>query len=292
LNNSPADEAPRSPLGAAIDALTASYKQLLDATMALNVAEVPYAICGGFAVAAWCLYHEQDELNRSDPDRIVPPRPITLVNTRDVDVVVHRADLPRAVAAMSRAGFVYEQAAQVNLFVRRGHWPGDRRAGVRRGLAEGIHLLFAGEGGGAERFESPVPEQSTPFSDTFWDADYTFRVIDLEQLVLMKLNSVGPKRLKDLIHLVELWESGAITEAVVRQVALDRRWLEGDRMYRFHQRFRGVMAAASSSGLRRYAMRGEAIERHFYEVLAGAIGRSPEQLLASLMRYAPEEEEQ
>jgi hypothetical protein len=48
-------EIPRSPLGAAIDSLSASYKQLLDATLALNVAEVPYAICGGFAVAAWCL---------------------------------------------------------------------------------------------------------------------------------------------------------------------------------------------------------------------------------------------
>ena len=78
----------RSPLGAAIDSLASSYKQLLDATLALNVAEIPYAICGGFAVAAWCLYHEQQLLKGADPTRVVAPKPITLVNTRDVDMLV------------------------------------------------------------------------------------------------------------------------------------------------------------------------------------------------------------
>jgi hypothetical protein len=215
----------------------------------------------------------------------VPPKPITLVNSRDVDMVIHRADLGRVVAAMGRAGFVYDRAAHVNLFLRRSHWPDDRRSGVRLGLAEGIHLLFAGEGGGPEHFENPSPESSAQFADTFWGADYTFRVIDLEQLVLMKLNSASSGRLKDLIHLVELWESGAIADELVRRVALDPRWLEGNRMADFHVRFQKVVAAASGSGLRRYAMRGEAIERHFYEVLAGAIRRTPEQLMRSLERH-------
>src|SRR5262245_31100716 len=61
----------RSPLGPAIDSLASSYKQLLDATLALNVAEIPYAICGGFAVAAWCLYHEVQLLEEADPTRVV-----------------------------------------------------------------------------------------------------------------------------------------------------------------------------------------------------------------------------
>lgn len=287
-DNSISPEVARSPLGAAIDCLSASYKQLLDATLALNVAEIPYAICGGFAVAAWCLHHEEEELRRNAPDRIIPPRPITLVSSRDVDMVIHRGDLERCIAALRRGGFVYDHAAHVNMFVRRSHWPGDRRTGVRLGLAEGIHLLFAGEGGSQDHFENPVPEHSTEFADTFVGTDHAFRVINLEPLVLMKLNSASEQRLKDLIHLVELWESGAITDQVVQQVACDRRWLEGERMYRFHERFQGLMTAASRSGLRRYAMRGEEIEHHFYAVLARAIGRAPEQLLKSLRKYTPE----
>jgi hypothetical protein len=98
--------------------LTSSYKRLLDATLALNVAEIPYAICGVFAVAAWCLHHEQQLLQEASPGRVVPPKPITLVNTRDVDMLVWRKDLDRMVGVMCRAGFRHETAAFVNMFVR------------------------------------------------------------------------------------------------------------------------------------------------------------------------------
>src|SRR5262249_12272749 len=163
-----------SPLGAAIDSLASSYKQLLDATLALNVAEIPYAICGGFAVAAWCLYHEQQLLKEANPERIVPPKPITLVNTRDVDMLVWRKDLGRMVSVMSRAGFHYETAAFVNMFVRKSELQQGRRETVRSGLAEGIHLLFAGETTEKQYLQNPQPEQATEFSDTFWETDHTF----------------------------------------------------------------------------------------------------------------------
>src|SRR5262249_1601618 len=157
---------------------------------------------------AWCLHHEQQELQRSAPGRVVPLRPITLINTRDVDLLLWRRDLDRAVAALGRAGFSYDRAGFVHMFLRRSHPPDDRRQGARRGRAEGIHLLFAGEGA-ADRLEAPAPEEATEFTDTFWETDHSFRVINLVPLVRMKLSSVSGQRLKDLVHVVELWESGA-----------------------------------------------------------------------------------
>jgi hypothetical protein len=194
------NEQHRSPLGPAIDSLARSYKQLLDATLALNVAEIPYAICGGFAVAAWCLYHEQQLLKEIDPKRVMPPKPITLVNTRDVDMLVWKKDLDQIVAVMSRAGFHYETAAFVNMFVRKSELRQGQRETVRHGLAEGIHLLFAGEITEKQFLQNPEPGQCTEFSDTFWETDHTFRVLNIEELIKTKLNSVSEQRLKDLIH--------------------------------------------------------------------------------------------
>ena len=262
----------RSPLGAAIDSLASSYKQLLDATLALNVAEIPYAICGGFAVAAWCLYHEQQLLKGADPTRVVAPKPITLVNTRDVDMLVWKKDLDRFVAVMSRAGFRYETAAFVNMFVRKSKLQQGRRETVRYGLAEGIHLLFAGETTERQYLRNPQPDQSTEFSDTFWETDHTFRVLNVEELIKTKLNSVSEQRLKDLIHLVELWESGAITNDILRNVAFDPQWFEDDKVARFHESFGGIVATCKNSGLRRYAMRGTEIAEQFDGLIARVQG--------------------
>ena len=146
-----------------------------------------------------------------------------------------------------------------------------------RGAEEGIHLLFGNEKGQGAFFENPDPNEAGLFADMFSGADYTFRVLNLEPLVKMKLNYVSKDRLKDLIHLVELWESGAITDEIVRRVALDPRWMNEDHLLEFHRRFRDIADVASRSGLRRYAMCGQAIQQHFDAVLATAINRTPEQ---------------
>jgi hypothetical protein len=147
-----------------------------------------------------------------------------------------------------------------------------------RGAEEGIHLLFANERGQGAFFENPDPDDSTLFTDISCDADYTFRVLNLEPLLMMKLNYVSKDRLKDLIHLVELWESGAITDEIVRRVALDPRWMKEDHLLQFHSRFREIVDAASRSGLRRYTIYGQAIQQHFDRVLATAMNRTPDQL--------------
>jgi hypothetical protein len=65
---------------------------LLRAAGALRLAGVRYAVAGGNAVAAW--------VSRVDEAAVR--------NTRDVDVVLRRPDLPAARAALEQAGFVFK----------------------------------------------------------------------------------------------------------------------------------------------------------------------------------------
>jgi hypothetical protein len=62
-------------------------QQLQRAVKALEAAGVPYAVAGGNAVAAW--------VSRVDEAAVR--------NTQDVEILLRRADLPAAIAAMSQA---------------------------------------------------------------------------------------------------------------------------------------------------------------------------------------------
>src|SRR5437867_3980492 len=66
-------------------------ERLRRAAGALEAAGVPYAVAGGNAVAAW--------VSRVDEAAVR--------NTQDVDILLRRADLPAAVDAMTRAGFIH-----------------------------------------------------------------------------------------------------------------------------------------------------------------------------------------
>ena len=70
-------------------------ERLRRAAKALEDGQIPYAVVGGNAVAAWV--SEMDEA--------------AVRNTRDVDILLRRADWPKAVAAMEAAGFVSRHAA-------------------------------------------------------------------------------------------------------------------------------------------------------------------------------------
>ena len=86
---------------------------------ALEAAQVPYAIIGGNAVAAWVA--EVDEA--------------AVRNTQDVDILLRRADLQRAIVAMAAAGFIYRHAASIDMFL-------DGPTAKGRDAA---HVIFAGE---------------------------------------------------------------------------------------------------------------------------------------------------
>ncbi len=76
-------------------------ERLRRATRALEGAGVPYAVVGGNAVAEW--------VARIDDEAVR--------NTRDVDLLVRRADFAAASAALEAAGFVYHNLMDVDVFI-------------------------------------------------------------------------------------------------------------------------------------------------------------------------------
>jgi hypothetical protein len=149
-------------------------ERLRRATKALDAAGVPYAVAGGNAVAEW--------VARIDVDAIR--------NTRDVDLLVRRADLAAARTALEAAGFVYHQLLDVDLFI---DGPQGRPSG-------GVHILFAGEK------VRPEYEHASPDLDESERAA-EFQVTALPALVRMKLIAY---RRKDQVHLLDLIGVGLI----------------------------------------------------------------------------------
>ncbi len=143
-------------------------ERLLRATAALNQAGVPYAVVGGNAVASWVATIDEGAVR----------------NTRDIDLLVHRSDLPAITAALEQAGFVRDELLDIVMF----------RDGAEGKPSEAVHLLFAGE---KTRPDHPLP---APEIQTVADPA-NFRVIALETLVVMKLMS---NRDKDRTHLRDL----------------------------------------------------------------------------------------
>src|SRR5438874_7848896 len=76
-------------------------ERLRKATRALDAAAVPYAVVGGNAVAEW--------VGRVDDEAVR--------NTRDVDLLMRRADFPAARSALEAAGFVYQHLLDVDVFI-------------------------------------------------------------------------------------------------------------------------------------------------------------------------------
>jgi hypothetical protein len=149
-------------------------RRVLRAASALQKADIPYAVAGGNAVAAW--------VSRVDESAVR--------NTQDVDVVLRRNDLEAAKVALAEAGFVYRRAFGVDMFL---DGP-DARA------RDAVHVLFAGEKVRPD-YPAPVPDVSES------EPTAPFRVVALESLVRMKLTSY---RRKDQVHLLDLLEVGLI----------------------------------------------------------------------------------
>jgi hypothetical protein len=153
--------------------------RLLRATAILNAAGIPYAVVGGHAVASWVATIDEGAVR----------------NTRDVDLLIRREDLPAVAAAFERAGFLRAEVMDVTMFLD----------GPNAKPSESVHLLFAGE---KVRVEHPLPAPDLSAIDD----PGGFRLLPLEPLVYMKLLS---HRLKDRVHIQDLIGVGLI----------DRSWL-------------------------------------------------------------------
>jgi hypothetical protein len=152
-------------------------RRLLRATAALESAGVAYAVIGGNAVAAWVGQVDQSAVRF----------------TQDVDLLIRRADLDAARAALELAGFRYRHTASTDLFLD----------GPDAKARDAVHVIFAGE--------RVRPEYGFPAPDVLESEESeTFRVLRLDALVRMKLTSF---RDKDRTHLRDLIGVGLVDES-------------------------------------------------------------------------------
>ncbi len=154
-------------------------RRLRRVTAALDGAGVPYAVVGGNAVAAW--------VGRVDPSATRA--------TKDVDLLVRRADLDRVAAAIEGLGFKRLDLRGLVLFV-------DPDEPSKRA---GVHLVWAGER------VRPSYGAAAPDVDESERDPEGFMVLGLAALVRMKLTSF---RDIDRVHVADLLSVGLVTDEV------------------------------------------------------------------------------
>ena len=160
-------------------------RRLLRASAALEADHVPYAVTGGNAVAAW--------VSRIDEAAVR--------NTRDVDILLRREDLPAAITALRKAGFVHRRISSLG------------KAGTLDVFLDGpdakprdaVHVVFANE---RVREDNELPAADVDECESAPG----FRLVSLGALVRMKLTAF---RDKDRMHLRDLYEVGLIDEKIV-----------------------------------------------------------------------------
>lgn len=157
-----------------VNAVEQVQRRLLRATAALEAAGIPYAVVGGNAVAVW--------VTRVDEAAVR--------NTRDVDILIRRADFGAVNAALTAAGFVYRHVAGMDAFLD----------GPDGKVRDAVHVIFAGE---KVREHEPVSNPDVTRSE----AGDQFRVLSLDALVQIKLTAFHDN---DRTHLRDLIDVGLI----------------------------------------------------------------------------------
>lgn len=167
------------PLAGYFMAVDRVEKRLRRVAAALDAAQVPYAVVGGNAVASW--------VARMDPSATRA--------TKDVDLLVRRADLPTVTASLTAIGLTRDDLRSLVLFV-------DPEEPSRKA---GVHLVWAGEKV-RPSYDTPAPDVNEAERDP-----EGFAVLSLAALVRMKLTSF---RDIDRVHIADMRSVGLITPAV------------------------------------------------------------------------------
>ena len=160
-----------------VAAVEAVRERACRAAGALRQAGIPHVIVGGHAVASWVARVDQEAVR----------------NTKDVDLMVRRADFPRVVDVLQSVGFLHQNVSGVDLFLD----------GPEGSVRSAIHIVFAGEKV-REEYLQPTPDVAEA------EEGPDFAVPTLDALVRMKLTSY---RLKDKVHLLDLLDVGLIDES-------------------------------------------------------------------------------
>ena len=157
-----------------IEAVEAVRERALRATAALRRANIPYAVAGGNAVAAWVARVDRAAVR----------------NSQDVEILVRRSDFDAVKIALEAVGFTHHELKGIDCFI-------DGPDGSPRNA---VHLLYAGE--------KVRPQYATPSAEvTEIEHAEEYDVLTLEALVRMKLNSF---RDKDRTHLRDFISIGLV----------------------------------------------------------------------------------
>lgn len=146
-----------------VRAIETVRERLLIAAHALETVQIPYAVVGGNAVAAW----------------VATVGPSAVRNTPNVDILIRRSDCDRAISVLRTSGVDVFRPCHTNMRRRRM-----------------VQLLFGGEKVN-EDHAWPAPDT---FDSTIID---NFRVLTLDALLRMKLTSfrtVDAVHIRDLIE--------------------------------------------------------------------------------------------
>jgi hypothetical protein len=150
----------------------------------LATANIPYEVVGGLAI----LIHVEE----ADPTQSML--------TRDIDILIRRADLDRLISVAESHGFRFHHAAGLDMLLY-----GDKAVNA-------VHLLFSGEKvKSIQATPNPAlaPERKTLKGEAVW-------VIKVADLVAMKLSA---NRDKDRVHIRALDAAGLITPEIERGLA-------------------------------------------------------------------------
>lgn len=154
-------------------------------TSALENAGIPYAVIGGNAVQLWVAQVDESVVR----------------NTRDVDIIINPEDLPRAIIALEKVGFIYRHVKSIDMFLD----------GPDAKARDAVHVLFAGVKVKATDSE-PVPQIDKV------SIIQNFRTIPLEGLVKLKLISF---RDKDRTHLRDMLSINLIDETWLEKLPME-----------------------------------------------------------------------
>jgi len=159
-------------------------ERLLRSTAALEAQQIPYAVAGGNAVAEWVGRVDQGAVRF----------------TKDVDLLLRREDLPRAIIVLGQAGFVHQTSLSVSFFLD----------GPDCSPRAAVHLIFSGEK------VKPNDLLAAPDVADCEQADQ-FKIVSLEALVRMKLTAF---RLKDRVHLLDMLDVGLLDASWLARLPL------------------------------------------------------------------------
>ena len=162
-------------------------ERLRRVTNALNEASIPYAVIGGNAVQHWVAQVDESVVR----------------NTRDVDIILNKPDLDRAIIALEQVGLIYRRAAGVSMFLD----------GPEAKARDAVHVVFAGQKV-RDEYPEPVPEISD------YELIENARILPLEALVRMKLTSF---RRKDQVHILDMISIDMVDETWLPRFSPDLR---------------------------------------------------------------------